>query len=118
MREADDLADKNVTSFILEVPIACLVASASQPIIGGWTTASVGVGVPLGGPTPGTLDAGPAGPTPPGGAPAAQRPADGPGLGGCRLRAARAGCRAHHPAARKRGAAAVPASYDVGCDHP
>ena len=42
--EADDLADKNVTSFILEVPIACLVASASQPIIGGWTTASLGVG--------------------------------------------------------------------------
>ena len=42
--EADDLADKNVTSFILEVPIACLVSSAKQPIIGGWTTASLGVG--------------------------------------------------------------------------
>ncbi len=42
--EADDLADKNVTSFVLEVPIACLVSSASQPIIGGWTTASLGVG--------------------------------------------------------------------------
>ena len=42
--EADDLADKNVTSFVLEVPIACLVQSASQPIIGGWTTASLGVG--------------------------------------------------------------------------
>ena len=41
--EKDDLADKNVTSFILEVPIACLVQSASSPIIGGWTTASTGV---------------------------------------------------------------------------
>ena len=41
--EADDLANKNVTSFVLEVPIACLVQSASQPIIGGWTTASLGV---------------------------------------------------------------------------
>ncbi len=70
--EADDLADKNVTSFILEVPIACLVASASQPIIGGWTTASLGVGpVNMSGP----------GPVPcPQGAPAAQRPTDGPGL--------------------------------------
>ena len=70
--EADDLADKNVTSFILEVPIACLVASASQPIIGGWTTASLGVGpVNTSGP----------GPVPcPAGAPAAQRPTDGPGL--------------------------------------
>ncbi len=42
--EADDLADKNVTSFILEVPISCLVSSSKQPIIGGWTTASLGVG--------------------------------------------------------------------------
>jgi hypothetical protein len=40
--EADDLADKNVTSFILEVPISCIVRSASQPIVGGWTTASMG----------------------------------------------------------------------------
>jgi hypothetical protein len=42
--EADDLADKNVTSFILEIPIACLVTSSKQPIIGGWTTASLNVG--------------------------------------------------------------------------
>jgi Domain of unknown function (DUF4331) len=70
--EADDLADKNVTSFILEVPIACLVASASQPIIGGWTTASLGVG-PVN-----TSGPGPA-PCPPG-APSARRPTDGPGL--------------------------------------
>jgi hypothetical protein len=41
--EKDDLADKNVTSFILEVPISCLVQSPSSPIIGGWTTASLGV---------------------------------------------------------------------------
>ena len=36
----DSLADANVTSFILEVPIACLTAGKS-PIIGGWTTASI-----------------------------------------------------------------------------
>ena len=36
----DTLADKNVTSFILEVPIACLT-EGKGPIIGGWTTASV-----------------------------------------------------------------------------
>ena len=63
--EADDLADKNVTSFVLEVPIACLVSSASQPIIGGWTTASLGVG--MAGGTPG--------PTP---CPAGSRPRSGP----------------------------------------
>jgi len=45
----DDLADKNITSFILEVPISCLVQASSQPIIGGWTTASLGVGGPGGG---------------------------------------------------------------------
>ena len=36
----DTLADKNVTSFILEVPIACLT-EGKGPIIGGWTSASV-----------------------------------------------------------------------------
>lgn len=39
--EADDLADKNVTTLALEVPKSCLIASSAQPIIGGWTTASV-----------------------------------------------------------------------------
>ncbi len=41
--EADDLADKNVTSLILEVPIDFLVDSepVPDPVIGGWTTASV-----------------------------------------------------------------------------
>ena len=34
----DDLADKNITSLILEVPISCLVAK--DPVIGGWTTSS------------------------------------------------------------------------------
>jgi hypothetical protein len=34
----DDIADKNVTSLILEVPISCL--TARDPVIGGWTTAS------------------------------------------------------------------------------
>jgi hypothetical protein len=43
--EANDLADKNVTSFALEVPTTCLTGTAvnanDQPIVGGWTTASV-----------------------------------------------------------------------------
>ncbi|MBA2689508.1 MAG: DUF4331 domain-containing protein [Burkholderiales bacterium] len=38
--EKDDLANKNVTSLILEVPIACLT-KGSDPVIGGYTTASV-----------------------------------------------------------------------------
>ena len=36
----DDLADKNVTALALEVPIACLTAG-NEPVIGGWTTASL-----------------------------------------------------------------------------
>ena len=36
----DSLSDANVTSFILEVPIACLT-EGKGPIIGAWTTASV-----------------------------------------------------------------------------
>lgn len=43
-----DLADKNVTSFALEVPTQCLTGTANtamdgsgDPVIGGWTTASV-----------------------------------------------------------------------------
>ncbi|HEX2837498.1 MAG TPA: DUF4331 domain-containing protein [Phycisphaerales bacterium] len=40
--ETDDLADKNVTSFILEVPISYLLpAKGGNTIIGGWTTASL-----------------------------------------------------------------------------
>lgn len=42
---AGDLADKNTTSFALEVPTACLTGSAQtasgDPVIGAWTTASV-----------------------------------------------------------------------------
>lgn len=38
--ETNDLADKNVTTLALEVPISCLTAN-SEPVIGGWTTASV-----------------------------------------------------------------------------
>ncbi|MBC7752320.1 MAG: DUF4331 domain-containing protein [Candidatus Saccharibacteria bacterium] len=34
------LADKNVTTIALEVPVSCL-ANAGEPIIGGWTTASL-----------------------------------------------------------------------------
>lgn len=44
------LADKNVTTIALEVPVSCL-ATAGQPIIGGWTTASLRQGV-LRNPTP------------------------------------------------------------------
>ncbi|MEH6354791.1 MAG: DUF4331 domain-containing protein [Marinobacter sp.] len=40
-----DLADKNVTSFALEVPTQCLTGTAAnadgEPVIGGWTTASL-----------------------------------------------------------------------------
>jgi hypothetical protein len=36
---ADALADKNVTALELEVPASCLVAD--DPVIGGWTTASL-----------------------------------------------------------------------------
>jgi hypothetical protein len=35
------LRDQNITTIALEVPIACLVESADQPIIGGWQTASL-----------------------------------------------------------------------------
>lgn len=36
--ESDDLADKNVTALVLEVPVECLTAGATD-VIGGWTTA-------------------------------------------------------------------------------
>lgn len=44
--ETNDLADKNVTSLALEVPISCLTGTAQtqtngDPVIGAWTTASV-----------------------------------------------------------------------------
>jgi hypothetical protein len=38
--ELNIIADKNVTSLILEVPISCLTADG-DPVIGGWTTASL-----------------------------------------------------------------------------
>jgi hypothetical protein len=38
--ELNIIADKNVTSLILEVPIACLT-SGNDPVIGAWTTASL-----------------------------------------------------------------------------
>jgi len=38
----DDLEDANVTTLAIEVPTSCLVASgANDPVIGGWTTASL-----------------------------------------------------------------------------
>lgn len=39
--DVDSLFDKNITSIIVEAPIACLLSSPGQPIIGGWTTASL-----------------------------------------------------------------------------
>ena len=39
--EPDALADKNVTTFALEVPVECLTGGGSQPVIGGWTTAAL-----------------------------------------------------------------------------
>jgi uncharacterized protein DUF4331 len=63
--EKDFLANKNITSLILEVPISCLTQSSSQPIIGGWTTSSVGVGAANAGAAPC-----------PAGQPAGPRPAD------------------------------------------
>ena len=38
---ANPLALKNVTSIAIEVPASCITESASQPVIGAWTTASV-----------------------------------------------------------------------------
>jgi len=38
--ETDDLADENVTSFVLEIPKSFLTTS-DQPVIGAWTTASL-----------------------------------------------------------------------------
>jgi hypothetical protein len=37
--EPNDLFDKNVTTFAMEVPISCLTAAGGSPIIGAWTTA-------------------------------------------------------------------------------
>jgi hypothetical protein len=38
----DDLADANVTTLAIEVPTTCLLAQgANDPVIGGWTTASL-----------------------------------------------------------------------------
>ncbi|MEZ5448053.1 MAG: DUF4331 domain-containing protein [Thiolinea sp.] len=39
--ETDALADKNVTTLALEVPIACLTGGNDNGIIGGWTSASL-----------------------------------------------------------------------------
>src|SRR4029077_19195104 len=38
--EKNIIDDKNVTSLILEVPIACLTAN-NEPVVGAWTTASM-----------------------------------------------------------------------------
>jgi hypothetical protein len=107
--EADDLAGKNITSFILEVPIVCLTLSASQPIIGGWTTSSTGVGVPPSGGGAG----GPVGPCP-AGQPASPRPADGPGLTWVPTQNCNGWVPAGHPEARGGGGASPPPSSGGG----
>ena len=38
--EVNILEDKNITSFVLEIPISCLT-TGDEPVIGGWTTASL-----------------------------------------------------------------------------
>lgn len=48
--EQNTIGDKNVTSLALEVPISCLT-NGSEPVIGGWTTASLRQGRVLN-PTP------------------------------------------------------------------
>jgi len=45
----DKLDDKNVTTLALEVPASCLLASPNEPVIGGWTTASLRQGSLLSG---------------------------------------------------------------------
>jgi hypothetical protein len=42
---SDDLANKNVTSLALELPFACFL-NGSDPVIGGYTTSSMGIGSP------------------------------------------------------------------------
>lgn len=98
--EADDLADKNITSFVLEVPISCLVQSPAQPIIGGWTTASLGVGLPPGPGTPGQDDG-----SCPAGTPAAVRPSDAPGLTWVPDQSCTGWVPSDHPARRGAGSA-------------
>ena len=43
----DDLANKNVTSLILELPYGCFL-NGKDPVIGGWTTSSEGFGTEKG----------------------------------------------------------------------
>ncbi|HWB07267.1 MAG TPA: DUF4331 domain-containing protein [Verrucomicrobiales bacterium] len=40
----DSLANKNVTSFVLEVPISYLITDSEHPVIGAWATASRNAG--------------------------------------------------------------------------
>ncbi len=97
--EQDDLADKNVTSFMLEVPIACVTQSSTQPIIGTWTTASLGVGI-------GTTG-NPAAPCPTG-QPASIRPTDSPAIAWVPDQSCQGWVPSNHPAARGRGTGGPP----------
>ncbi len=57
--EENTLADKNVTTLALEVPISCL--AAGDPVIGAWTTSSSGTGTPASGGQGGSAEPCPAG---------------------------------------------------------
>lgn len=70
--EPNSLADKNVTTIALEVPISCVVAG--DPVVGGWTTASSGRGTPASGGGGSSVDSGAC----PAGQPAS--PSPGPGF--------------------------------------
>jgi hypothetical protein len=103
--EIDDIAGKNITTLALEVPVDCLVAS--DPVIGGWTTSSLGVGASPntpGGPGNGN------GPCPPG-QPAARKPADNPGLTWVPDQSCGGWVPSNHPAARSgAGGSGTPAA--------
>ena len=92
----NSLANKSITTFALEVPISCLTLQ-NQPIIGGWTTASVGTGTP-GNPATRAMPNPPAGPEPcPAGTPAAPSP----GAGFVPTQNCQGWVPANHPLARK-----------------
>lgn len=101
--EADDLADKNVTSFVVEVPIAC-VTIPGQPIVGGWTTASLGAGMtPAGGP-----GGGPDASACPAGRPASPKPTNTPAVTWVPNQSCEGWVPSNHPA-RRGGPGAAPA---------
>ena len=106
----NSLANKSITTFALEVPISCLTLQ-NQPIIGGWTTASVGTGTP-GNPNPGPNPNPPSGPEPcPAGTPAVPSP----GAGFVPTQNCQGWVPANHPLARKPAGQNI-TSFDTAVD--